>query len=200
MKKMLAISLILALMMSLVLTPAAATAGPLSFSGTGSIYYISEGDASSPETVLQCGSSDNWHVTDRIVKGTFDEDGNVSGDFTMVYSGVFKMNYEKFISGNSQGYQSGNFYGSLTMDDNSAIFKLNGKVSPMSLTPVGYYPVGNDMVPIMELAITGSWNLQQGGTGNGDFNASIKFVPTPDGHIYFVVPNLSHFTMTGKYK
>jgi hypothetical protein len=34
--------------------------------------------------------------------------------------------------------------------------------------------------------------------GNGEFTANLVFVPTPDGHIAFVIPDLSHVTLTGK--
>jgi hypothetical protein len=175
MKKVLLVSLMLALIMALVLPTSVVAAKPAVFNAEGKIIYISDGDENSAETVLPSGQSGNWRVMDRVIKGVF-----TNGDsFTLVYSGVFDLMT-----------QSGNFHGRMVTENGSQIFEINGKVAPLDATEF----------PIMKLSISGHWTCIQGGKGTGNIEAVIYFVPTLFGHVDYVIPDISIFSMTSKIK
>ena len=172
MKKLLVISLLLALVMALVFpTAVAASSPPATFAAQGSLTSIDTGN------VKELGHSGKWLVSDRHIRGGLT--GGLNGDFVLTYGGVFDL-----------ATQEGNLVGTLKTD--SATLLVTAKVDPLSFVPAdvpgGYLPM---------LMIEGKWIGMTGLKANGDFQAYVVFVPTADGHVGFVVD--SGFVMTGKY-
>lgn len=167
-KRLLIISLILAMLLA-ALTPATALAAkPLPFNAAGTISGISPGD------VAPAGESGRWRVIERKLTG------NLSGDF----SGPFTMTYKANVE---LATQAGNFQG--TLEVGSSVLRVNGKIQPLEMVPFGpgtYLP---------KLTIKGHWTSINGSRGQGDFIGWFIFVPTPQGHVAVIVA--SSFIMTG---
>lgn len=169
-RRLLLISLALALVLT-TLTPAVALAAkPASCGASGNITYISSG------TVFPAGESGRWMVVERELSGTF-LSGDISGNFTMTY----KANVELST-------QAGNLHG--TLEAGPYVLKLNGKVQPLEIvsTPFGHLP---------KLTIDGYWTFIDGARGQGNFDAWVIFIPI-DGHVGPIVA--SAFNLTGKWQ
>ena len=171
MKKIFYVSLILALAITTFMPVPAIAAEP--FSADGTIDYIS------PGTVYPAGASGRWIVAERELLGT------LSGDINGQYTITFKANIESINT------QAGNFHGTLLVDTYS--LKVNGRIDPLEF--VEWYAPG---VPIYKLTISGHWAFTNGTQGRGDFDGYASFIPTPEGHVGYVVD--SSFTMDGHWK
>lgn len=172
MKKQVFISLMFSLLL-VVLTPFVVVASaPVSMSASGVITGISESGE------FAAGNSGNIKVVNRSIYGSFTA-GDILGDFVMNY----KANIELAT-------QSGNFNGALTTG--SYVFKVNGQVQPVQLVPVPDSPGAYIGISVS----TGQWTLKTDAYSKGTFTATIYFVPTPDGHVAYVLPG-STFNMTG---
>ena len=153
--------------------PAAALAAkPASFGASGTITYIS------PGTVTPSGKSGRWVVVERELGGTF-LSGNIYGDFTMTY----KANVELST-------QAGNLNG--TLEAGPHVLKVNGKIQPLEMVPT---PFGIDLP---KLTIKGHWTFTDGVRGQGNFDAWVIFIPTPEGHVGIIVA--SALNLTGEWQ
>jgi hypothetical protein len=176
MKRILAISLLLALVLSLIVPTAAfAAKAPVStsFSAYGEMQTIDNGN------VRPLGNTGKWLVLDRHIQGQF-----VSGDlstspFKLTYGGIFDL-----------ATQAGNLVG--TMQTASGTLLVTGSVAP--LTGV-YSEEAGGYLPL--LSISGNWTGLWGIRASGTFQAYMIFVPTDDGHVKYIVD--SAFVMTGNY-
>lgn len=175
-KKLLLISLALSLVLITATPTTALAAKPASFYTSGYISAISVPDQ------WQAGKSDRWVVVERQISGTLfgDIGGGVGTDFTMTYRGNFDVNT-----------QAGTFHG--TVDADSYVLKVDGRVHPLVF--VGWYASG---IPLYKLTISGRWSFTEGAKGQGALDASAIFVPTPEGHVWFITA--SNFDMTGKWQ
>ncbi len=173
------ISLFLALLL-VVLIPASALAAKPAFSpfaASGNITYIS------PGTTFAAGQSDRWRVPERQLSGILN--GDINGPFTVTY----RANIESVQT------QAGNLHGTLTAG--AYVLKVNGKIQPLAV--VGFMEVAPGIwVPKLQLTIIGHWTFIDGAQGNGDFTASVVFLPTPDGHVAYIIQ--SSFDLTGHWK
>jgi hypothetical protein len=176
MKKILVISMVLALALALVLPSVALAAGPniAVFKTAGYINPVGGIDVGK---VKELGKSGTWLVDDRHIWGQFTS-GSLTGPFTLTYDGIFAL-----------ATQEGNLHGILKMDKSGETFEINGKVAPLKMvtTPYGALP---------ELDIAGHWTYLKGGKGAGDFSAKIDFIPDAAGHVGSIP--FSTFEMTGK--
>ena len=183
-KRLFFISLVLALVMTTLMPVTVFAAKPADFSASGTITGISPGD------VFPAGESGRWVVAERELTGTFPDGEDISGDFTLTY----KANVELAT-------QAGNLHGELAMNDGSYVLKVNGKIEPLAFAgwylPPGVDPNYPNGIPLLQLTINGRWTFTDGARGQGDFSASATFVPTPDGHVAFIVA--STFDLTGKW-
>ncbi len=174
MKKKLLISLALALLLSTLLPSAALAAKPPSkfadFNASGTITYITGGD------VLPAGNSGRWRVIEREVG--LQLSGALNGAFTLAY----KANVELAT-------QAGNLQGTISADPYT--IRVNGTIQPLEFVPYGPY-----LLPM--LIINGQWTFTTGTQGNGDFTSWAIFIPTPDGHVAYIIA--SGFDMTGKWQ
>ena len=176
-KRLLVISLTLALILA-ALTPATAFAAkPVTFEAEGTIISITPGD------VAPAGESGRYRVIEREITG--DLSGGINGPFTLTY----KANVELAT-------QAGRFVG--TMEAGAYLLRVNGQIQPLEFSRWMEFPTDSgNYVPVMKLTINGHWTSIDGGRGNGDFTAEVYFVPTPEGHVAFIVD--SSFTMTGQW-
>lgn len=170
-KRILVISLTLALILAALTPTAALAAKPVPFEAEGTINYISPGD------VVPAGESGRWRVIERELTGVF-LSGDITGPFTMTYRANVEL-----------ATQAGNLHG--TLEAESCLLRVNGKIQPLEFSH-WWIPT----VPVMKLTINGHWTTNEGARGNGDFTAEVYFVPTPEGHVAFIVD--SSFTMTGQ--
>jgi hypothetical protein len=116
MKRILFISLVLALMLSLILPTVAMAAKPAAFSAQGVMSSIDDG------TVKQLGNSGLWLVKDRHITGTLT--GDLVGDYTITYGGVFRLTTQ-------EGQLAGR------MEVGSTVIALTGSVEPLTFTNFG---------------------------------------------------------------
>lgn len=166
------ISLALALVLTTLMPTAATAAKPVSFSTSGIITYIS------PGTVVSAGESGRWRVVERELSGAF-LSGDINSNFTMDY----KANIELST-------QAGNLNG--TLEAGPYILKLNGKIQPLEMVPT---PFGIDLP---KLTINGRWTFTEGVQGQGNFDAWVIFIPTPEGHVGSIIA--SAFNLTGQWQ
>jgi hypothetical protein len=148
-------------------------AAPTSMSAAGTVDSIS-GTVGFPT-----GISGNYKVTSRTISGAFTS-GDLSGDYSFTYRANVDLNT-----------QAGNFNGDLI--SGSLQFDAWGQSYPVqwslsSDSPVGY--IGTS-------SVTGQWS-GHGWSGSGIFNATFSFVPTPDGHIDYILPG-STISMSGQW-
>ncbi len=183
MKKILVLSLVLALALTLILpsaamaakTPPVPPAPPSSFAAQGVMLSIDTGN------VKEIGKSGKWLVKDRHIQGRFVNGDLGASPFTITYSGVFDL-----------ATQAGNLAGKLEAGENT--IGIAGKVEPLTMFDIG--TSGSHMY-LPKLTITGKWAGLKGLNANGSFEAWMVFVPTADGHVDYIVA--SSFAMTGKY-
>ncbi len=198
-KKVLFISLALALLLTTFMPAAALAAKPPpkveDFNATGAITYITPGD------VKPAGNSGRFVVVERELGGALS--GAINGAYTLTY----KANVELAT-------QAGTLHG--TLEAGSYVLQVNGTIEPLQpysgtlypfigwfevpgfgVVPIYYVP-GFGLYPIFELEINGQWTIVDGAQGNGDFKAYAAFIPTPEGHVAYIVD--SAFGMTGKWQ
>jgi len=173
-KRLLFISLVLALVLTTLVPAAALAAKPVPFIATGTISYIS------PGTVLPAGESGRYRVVERELGGTLSGDigGEVGTDFTMTY----KANVELAT-------QAGNLHG--TLEAGPYVAKVNGKIEPLEW-------LGPPYASPALLTIEGHWTFINGARGQGDFEAWAIVILNELGHVVWI-PD-SSFTMTGKWQ
>lgn len=183
MKRYLFIGLILVtLLTALMPTAALAAAPPVPFSASGSVNYISAG------TVYPVGNTGKWRVVERDITGTMS--GNITGDYVLTYSAII----------DSLLTQSGNLHGKMKVSEDYEL-QVNGQIAPMQFVRyMEFPPASGNYVPVFELIITGKWAFLKDAQGQGTFNSTVHFVPTPDGHVAFVIPDESSFNMFGKWQ
>jgi len=178
-KRFLFLSLALALLLTSVTGAPALAAKPAAFNASGVIDYITPGDvvpAGKFNEDTQDSASGRWRVIERELGGTLS--GDIGGPFTFVY----KANVEKAT-------QAGNFQGTMTVGD--YLVRVNGKSLPIEFA--GWY----GPYPLYTLTLEGNWTFIDGAKGTGDLVASMTFIPTPDGHIAFIVG--SDISMFGQW-
>ncbi len=171
-KKLLFVSLALALVLTTLIPAAALAAKPVSFDASGIVTYIS------PGTVFPAGESGRWVVIERQLNGTF-LSGNINGDFTMTYQANVELST-----------QAGNLHG--TLKAGSHVLKLNGNIQPLEMIPT---PFGIDLP---KLTISGRWTFTNGAQGGGEFDTWVIFIPTPEGHVGSIVA--SGLNLTGNWQ
>ena len=171
-KRLLFVSLALALVLTTLMPAAALAAKPVSFDASGIVTCIS------PGTVFPAGESGRWVVAERQLSGTF-LSGDIDGDFTMTY----KANVELST-------QAGNLHGTLKVG--SHVLKLNGSIQPLEMVPT---PFGIDLP---KLTINGRWTFTNGAQGGGEFDTWVIFIPTPEGHVGSIVA--SALNLTGNWQ
>jgi hypothetical protein len=193
-KKLLFIGLVTMLVLAFSMPSAALAKAPAAINAGGVITSIDDG------TVFPAGNSGRYVVAARTITGTLA--GDISGDFTLNY----KANVELAT-------QAGNLHGTLVAG--SQVLEVNGNIQPLQayagnlytflgvFTVPGfgplpfYYVPGVGATPLFDLEISGHWTATSGAKGNGNFTASVIFIPTADGHVAFVVPG-SQLSMSGK--
>ena len=178
-KRTVFISLVLVSLLTALMPTAALAKAPTSFSASGTVTGINDG------SVFPAGNSGRYVVASRTITGTLA--GDITGDFTLDY----KANVELAT-------QAGNLHG--TLQAGAQVLEVNGTIEPLQfvgwLVPPGVHPLYPDGIPLYQLDINGHWTAVRGGKGNGDFKATVIFIPTPDGHVYSIVA--SAFIMTGQ--
>jgi hypothetical protein len=172
-RRILFLSLALVLLLTVLIPGAALAAKPQPFNATGSINGIE--DTVVGENAFPAGESGRWRVIDREIYGELA--GDVNGGFVMNYRANVEL-----------ATQAGNLHGDMTVGDTA--FKVNGKIQPLEMVPT---PLGFDLP---KLTITGHWNLDGKGPGNGDFEAWVIFIPDEYGHVVMIVA--SSFVMEGQ--
>jgi hypothetical protein len=172
-KSILSGGVIIAVVLTLLTAVPALAAKPTAFNASGTISAIS------PGTVFPAGESDRWRVVERDITGTLS--GDINGDFTMTY----RANIESVET------QAGNFHGTLDVD--TYRFRVNGTSEPLEF--IAWFAPG---IPLYKSVIYGRWTFLEGANGTGDFNAYSIFIPTPDGHVAYIVN--SAFIMTGQWQ
>ena len=85
--------------------------------------------------------------------------------------------------------QAGNLHG--TLETGAYTFRVNGKIQPLEMVPI------SPEIYLPKLTINGQWTLTDGARGQGDFEAWVLFIPTPEGHVGTIIA--SSFTMTGNW-
>ncbi len=170
-KRSLFISLVLALVLTTLMPAAAMAAKPASFYASGDITSIS------PGTVLPAGEeSGRWRVVERELAGSLS--GDINESFTMTY----KANVELAT-------QAGNLHG--TLEAGPYVAEVNGKIEPLEW-------LGEPFASPAQLTISGHWTFIDGARGQGEFDALVIFIPTPEGHVGVILA--SSFTMTGQWQ
>ena len=181
-RRLLFISLALAVLTTTSLGAAALAANSVPFSASGTVSTISDGD------VFPAGESGRWVVAERELTGTLS--GDINGDFTMTY----KANVELET-------QVGRLHG--TLEVGSYLLKVNGEIESCTQVGVIYWEVAPGYwmdMPKLKLTLNGHFTFTKGAQGNGDFDAEVVFVPTLDGHVDTVFPDESAINMTGKWQ
>ena len=171
MKNRIIIGLVAAVLMVALLPSAVFAAKPVPFSAGGGVTGISDG------TVFPAGKSGRWVVVERDITGVLS--GDIEGSFDLTYKANVEM-----------ATQAGNLHGTMTVDD--YVLNVNGSIQPFELVPI------SSIIFLPKLTISGHWNFISGAEGTGEFTAWAIFVPTPDGHVAFIVA--SEFTMTGQWQ
>jgi hypothetical protein len=185
MKRILIVSLVLAMAVTLLLPTGAMAAKPETFAASGVLTSIDQGN-------VKPLSDGRWLVVDRHIEGKFlpsttGKANKLNGPFTITYSGVFDLTT-----------QAGSFLGKL--EAKSATLGITGKTQPFEIVGSTQVPDGQGgyiTVPLCKLTISGHWIGIKGLDAKGEFNAWFVFIPTADGHVAAIVD--SSFIMTGLY-
>jgi hypothetical protein len=181
MKKIFFLTLVMIMVLTLSLPSAVLAAKPTLFIAAGTLSDIT------PGTVRPAGSNGQWLVADRNILGHLnpeDSSGNhysIQGDFILNYAGIFQL-----------PSQAGNLHG--IMKANSDVLAINGEVQRYVFKDEWYVPG----VPLLELTVNGHWVGIKGIQGNGNFEAWLKFIPSPGGHVEKIVD--SKFSMNGNFQ
>jgi hypothetical protein len=186
MKKILVISLVLALALTLIL-PSAVMAAPdkTVFSATGVFSSIDEGN------VKPLGNTGRYLVADRHLSGSFIND-TLTGNFTITYGGIFNI-----------ADQSGKLIGTLETANNKLC--VIGETQPLQY--VGYPGPDSDgsiVIPCL-MIVKGNWTGLKGLAAKGTFEAQLVLNVYADpaqptfGHVKSVVEGQNILTMTGQY-
>ena len=182
-KRLLFISLVLALVLTTLMPAAALAAKPVPFYAAGTISALDEG------TVFPAGESDRWRVVLREAGGSVS--GSVEDGFTMTYKA------------NVTSEQVGNLHGTLAFNIEPYVLRVNGKTG--QATPVGLVEIAPGVfLPKLLLPISGHWSFIDGARGQGDFEGWVVFLAVPDEegnlHVGPVYPDESYFEMTGQWQ
>lgn len=179
MKKLLGLSLVLAIVVMLLVPSVAMAASPTKPAPSQPSSFTAEGVFSSIDTgnVKELGNSGKWLVKDRHIQGQF-----LSGDlgtsaFTITYGGVFDL-----------ATQQGNLAGKMEVDSN--LIGITGTVAPLTMV---YFEPYATYLP--KLTIGGQWTGLRGLHAHGSFKAWMIFIPDSEGHVLAIVD--SSFAMTG---
>lgn len=183
-RKILLLGVVLALILTMVMPFSIIGAKPAPLSCSGSILGITPGIVapagtlvSNPLIMANNSQSGQWRVIERDIKGTINTGLSTSEEFVLSYKGVFEVPTQK-----------GNFHGRLTIGD--YVFEVNGKADPLTAFDIG----GGIILP--KLTISGKWTCIQGPYSNGSLNGWAVFMPTPEGHVDYVI--FSDFSMISK--
>jgi hypothetical protein len=173
MKKVLIVSLLLALVMTMVMPTAALAARPCqsAFSAEGYLTGIDTGN------VRELGRTGYWLVRDRHITGQFTDGDMGNAPFVLTYSGIFALQT-----------QAGDLVGKL--ESGRSTLLVTASVQPLSMVDMGGFSL-----PC--LTIEGQWIGVKNLRASGSFQASLIFVPTADGHVDYIVA--SSMVMSGKY-
>ncbi len=180
--KTFAFGLMLALTLILLIPAEIQAMKPVEFNAQGTINSISN----PPDAVvIPAGESLRWMVLERDIIGSIS--GDIEGDFTITYKANVDLS------------QAGIFQGMLIVDEGSYEIEMNGKSQPFEIVGsiTNPYPPPTS-IPILRITISGNWNFISGARGQGEFEASFDFIPTPDNHIAYIVD--SEFTLTGMWQ
>ncbi len=184
MKKLWILGLVLALAVTLLLPSVAMAAGPDNFTAQGALTAIDNGNVNEL-------SDGQWLVTERHIQGKFiksvqGKSNKINGDFTITYGGIFDLDT-----------QAGNFKGK--MESRSVALAINGSTQPLALADIAVPDGlgGTMIIKLPKLTISGDWTGVQGLKAEGEFNAYIVFIPTPDNHVGTIVK--SEFSIIGDY-
>ena len=173
-KRVLFISLVLALVLTTFVPASVLAQQPAPFFTAGAITNISNGN------VLPDGNSGGGQVIGRELGGRF-MCGSITGPFTMTY----KANIDLTT-------QAGNFHG--VMNTGPYVIKVKGKIETLQYEELG-------LCSLPKLSINGNWTFGEGAKGQGEFDGWAVFIPTteddPEGPGYVKQILYSFFTMTG---
>lgn len=185
-RKILLLGLVLTLILTVVMPTTALAAKPVAFTANGTITAVTSGD------VFPAGNSGRWVVDERQMFGVIT--GDIAGDFVLTYAANVDLET-----------QAGSFHGTLEID--SLLFKVRGKsqlIGPGFPGPIVETPYGPTTTEIRTLETAGGWTLTKGAKGTGDYyglaTVLIAVGGPLDGHILYVVPGASGFTMTGQWQ
>jgi len=171
-KRPLFISLVLILVLTALTSAAVVAAKPAEFNASGVVTYIELGGS-----VFPAGDSGRWVVASRYLEGIF---------FGPDITGLFKLTYKANVT----SLQAGNLHG--TLETGAYTLNVNGTIEPLEI--VFYEPW---QIYLPKLTISGHWTCIKGAHGQGNFNASLIFIPSGE-HVGVVVDG--PFTMTGKWQ
>jgi hypothetical protein len=164
-KRLLSISIVLALVLSVAAPAAALSNGEYDapFNCTGA---ISEIEPTMIDENVFPQSDGTWLVDDREIWGTFDS-GDVVGPFTLTYDAVIE----------SPWTQVGIFWGTIVAWDNenedNCIFEVTGSLEPVETVLEGPF------AGLPKVTVYGQWSLIEDDEvyGIGDFEAWAIFIP-----------------------
>lgn len=179
-RRLLLISLLLALVLTTATSVVALAAQPVPFNASGDITYISPSFLSE---ILPAGKSGRWVVHERELGGSIS--GDISGDFVLTYRANVDEN------------QAGSLAGTLTVGNGSYIIKVRGKSQPPEMV---YFDAFQTYLP--KIAINGSWTFIEGAQGKGSFEAWFIFLPQIDeyGNVHVGQIVDSALELTGKWQ
>jgi len=169
--KLFFISFALAFLLAISIWATALAVKPIPFSASGTISSISPGD------VFPAGKSGRWVVADRKLTGTLS--GDINGSFTATYRANVELET-----------QAGTLYG--TLEAGPYVLRVNGESRPLQMVPTSF---GFEL-PM--LTIYGSWIIIDGAQGQGNFDAWVVFISTPEGHVDYILD--SHIYLTGEWQ
>jgi len=174
-RKILLLSLVLTLILTMVMPTTALAAKPTNLLAFGIINSITTGE---DVTEFPAGQGGRWVVNEREIGGILGGilGGDISGDFTLTYKANVVLET-----------QVGTFHGNMVVGDGDYDVHINGK-SSIGITPIGY----------PGLILSGHWNFTGSDHGNGTFYAWI--VPDSDGEGHIIGVLYGGITMTGKWK
>jgi hypothetical protein len=166
-KRILFLSLLLVVAMTFI--GAAPVSAADKCSSISAVGYI---DGITPGNVKQVGHSEWWRVNEREITGAVS--GGISGDFSLVYQGLFKITTQ-------EGILKGTF---TVTGETPCVLQVVGASAPLKMvaTPT---PYGTFDLP--KLTIKGTWKYAKGGKGNGTFSAWIIFIPDEYGHVDTII-------------
>ena len=197
-KKLLFISLALAMVLTALSPAMALAAKPVSFSADGIIVFITPGDVS------QAGKSSRFVVTERQIIG--EVAGDIGGPLVFTYRGNVDVQT-----------QAGTIHGTVIFPGQPYVLDVNGRIEPVELAPIPeaitlvvawyvpfppyVFPAGTPLPAgtlMPKLSIPGRWIFTEGAKGQGALDAWVQFTTDAGGHINYFY--FSAFDLTGKWQ